>query len=293
MQMSRFGSWSVLVLVGAIALATAAQAQSRAPDPLTRAGAQAQNADLQRRFAHKLIDDGRDFALDPDAGAEETRRTLLRRAALYEDGRYYDLAEADLAQALEVAPPTADAYAARGYFYMRRGRFADALADFLAGSKVEPDNSRLRYAAGRVQAARGDYASAVAFYGDAIRLAPTDPANFLARAEARIHLDQVASARGDYDHALKLNLTRPGDRYFAYLGRGYAALMQSDFPGAITDLDQALEIDPGSLNALLWRGYARERAGQGALALADYERAVAIAPGDRVARQNVQRLRSN
>ena len=99
--------------------------------------------------------------------------------------------------------------------------------------------------------------------------------------------------RDDIDRALKLDLKRAGDRYFAYLGRGYAALMQSDYPGAITDLGQALEIDPGSLNALLWRGYAREMAGQGALALADYERAVAVAPGDRVARENVQRLRSN
>jgi predicted TPR repeat methyltransferase len=43
----------------------------------------------------------------------------------------------------------------------------------------------------------------------------------------------------------------------------------------------------------LWRGYAREKGGQVALALDDYERAVAVDPSDRFARANLARLRSN
>jgi Tfp pilus assembly protein PilF len=88
-------------------------------------------------------------------------------------------------------------------------------------------------------------------------------------------------------------LPRATDRYYAFIGRGYASLMMSDYANAIADFDNAVAIDPHAVNALIWRGYARERNGQGALALDDYERATSVDPGDRLARANLQRLRSN
>src|SRR5262249_14488392 len=146
---------------------------------------------------------------------------------------------------------------------------------------------------GRVQAARGYYSAAIVFYDEAIRLNPRDAGSFLARAEARIHLDMPFQAVADYDRAIAIGLARAGDRYFAYLGRGYLALVRGDHVAAIDDFDRALEVDPESVNALLWRGYARERAGRNDLALDDYERAVTVDPKDRVARVSLQRLRSN
>ena len=82
-------------------------------------------------------------------------------------------------------------------------------------------------------------------------------------------------------------------RYYAYLGRGLASLLMTKYANAIADFDNALAVDPRAVNAFLWRGYAREKGGQVAAALDDYERAVAADPGDRVARANLQRLRSN
>jgi Tfp pilus assembly protein PilF len=67
----------------------------------------------------------------------------------------------------------------------------------------------------------------------------------------------------------------------------------SDYANAVTDFDNALAVEPRAVNALLWRGFAREKGGQVALALDDYERAVAVDPSDRLARANLQRLRSN
>jgi tetratricopeptide (TPR) repeat protein len=280
---------AAMMLAGAMALASPAWSQSYESEFPT----QAQKSDLQLRFGRALVDQGRDLVLNPGAGVDDVRRTLLRRAAIYEDVQEFAQAEAELTEALQMTPPIGDTYAARGYFYMRRGRYAGALADFLAGIQLAPDDARLRFAAGRAQLALGEHAAAVAFYSDAIRLAPHDPTLYLARAEARIHLDQPADARADYDRALAIKLPAPSDRYFAFLGRGYSFLMQADYAGAIADFGRAIELDPASLNALLWRGYAREKTGQVALALDDYERAVAIAPKDRMARDNVQRLRSN
>ena len=114
----------------------------------------------------------------------------------------------------------------------------------------------------------------------------------MARAEAYIHLDQPRSAWADFDSALDIRLPRAADRYYAYLGRGYASMLMADYASAIADFDNALTVEPRAVNALLWRGYAREKGGQIALALDDYERAVAVDPSDRLARANLQRLRS-
>lgn len=294
------GRGSVLCVVGAFigaiafaSLTSPAWAQSSRSDPPTQAIAAARHDDLQRRFGHALVDEGRDLALDPAAGPDAARQMLLRRAAVYEDVQDYTRAEAEFARALQISPPVAAVYAARGYFYLRRGRFPDALADFLAGMNLEPDNPRLHYGAGRVETALRDYAGAVTFYDEAIKLSPRDPTLYLARAEARMHLDQPAGARADYDRAIAISLPRATDQYYAFLGRGYAFLLQSDYARAIADFGRAIDIDPGSLDARMWRGYAREKTGQVALALDDYERAVEIAPNDRMARNSLQRLRSN
>ena len=279
-----------------LALASPASAQSSQPPAQVVVAVQADNAqpnDLQRRFGRALVDEGRDLMLNPGASMDEVRRTLLRRAAVYEDVQEFAQAEAELTKALQRTPPIGDTYAARGYYYMRRSRFADAVGDFVAGIQIDPDNPRLHFAAGRASSALGDYAAAVTYYGEAIKLVPREPTYYLARAEARVHLDQAAGARTDYDSAIANRLPRATDRYFAFLGRGYSSLMQADYAGAIADFGAAIEIDPGSLNALMWRGYARERVGQIKMALDDYERAAALDPHDRLARDNLQRLRSN
>jgi tetratricopeptide (TPR) repeat protein len=287
------GALVAAAVAGMVGLAPPARAQSNLSEQLSRTLSQAQKSDLQHQFGRALVNYGRALTVDPTAGVGEMRATLLRRASLYESVKDFAKAEADLTAALQLEPPVAGLYADRGYFYMRQGRFADALADFLAGARLDPDNGRFRFAAGRVEAALSNYSAALTFYDEAIRLSARDAGFYLARAEAFIHLDQPRRAWADYDHAIDIKIPRSIDRYFAFLGRGYASLMLADYRGAIADFDRALEIDPRAVSALLWRGYAREQGGQADLALDDYERATAVDPKDRWARANLQRLRSN
>jgi tetratricopeptide (TPR) repeat protein len=291
------GRRGVLLAVAALAAlmwaAPPVRAQSGVSEPVLRAVLQSQTNDVQRRFGRKLTEAGRDLEIDPAAGAGEARETLLRRAGLYEKLQDFARAEADLTWAVELAPKTAELYATRGYFYMRRSRFTEAFGDFVVGMEVSPDNARLRFGAGRAQAALGNYAVAVGYYDAAIKRAGRDPTYYLARAEAYLRLDQPRNAWADFDSALDIKLPRPADRYYAFLGRGYASMLMANYPSAVADFDNALTVDPRAVNALLWRGYAREKGGQAALALDDYERAVAVDPGDRLARANLQRLRSN
>jgi tetratricopeptide (TPR) repeat protein len=277
----------------AMAAALPARAQESLSDRITRILQQGQTNDLQRRFGSMLVGEGRDLEIDAAAGVGEARQTLLRRAALYEKIKDFPRAEADLASAIQLDPPNAELYVTRGYFYMRRSRFNDALGDFVLATKLSPDSARPRFAAGRARAALGDYAAALGYYDAAIKLTRRDPTYYLARAEAYLHLGQPRNAWADFDSAIAIRLPRVPDRYYAYLGRGYASLLMSDYANAITDFDSAVAIDPRAVNALVWRGYAREMNGQGALALDDYERATSVDPGDRLARANLQRLRSN
>jgi tetratricopeptide (TPR) repeat protein len=292
--MARHGIFlAVAALAAALPASPPAGAQSSLAGAVARTFAQSQNSELHRRFGRALIDDGRELEIDPSAGMDEARQTLLRRAALYEKLKDFSRAEADLSSAVQLAPRSAELYAMRAYFYMRRSRFTEAFGDFVYGMGLSPDNARVRFGAGRVQAALGNYGAAVGYYDGAIKLARRDPTYYLARAEAYIHLDQPRSAWTDFDSALDIRLPRAADRYYAYLGRGYASLLMSNNADAVADFDNALTVDPRAVNALLWRGYAREKGGQVALALDDYERAVAVDPGDRLARANLQRLRSN
>ena len=289
--------WRGIVLgVGAIIAAMLAApsvgAQTVASQQLASVAPQDDN-DLRLHFGRKLIDESRDLEIDPAAGVAQVRRTLLRRAALYEQLSDPERAEADLTAAVRLDPPSAEAYATRGYFYMRRSRLTDALADFLVGIATSSDNARVRFGAGRVQARLGNYAAALGYYDEAIKLTQRDPTYYLARAQAYLRLDRPRSAWTDFDNAIGIKLPRAADRYYAFVGRGFASLLMADYAKAIIDFDSALAIDPGAVNALLWRGYAREKGGQVALALDDYERAAALDPSDRLARANLQRLRSN
>src|SRR5690348_7226069 len=294
MAMHRRGVFFGLVAMGVAMLAAPpAVAQASLSDRLAILILQGQNSDLQRRFGNMLVDEGRDRELDAAASLGEARQALLRRAALYEKIKDFSHAETELSSAVQLDPQSAELYVARGYFYMRRSRFIDALGDFLLALRFSPDTARMRFAAGRAQAALGNYAAAVGYYDGAIKLARRDPTYYLARAEAYIRLGQPRRAWADFDSAIDIRLPRADDRYYAFLGRGYASLVMSDYANAIADFDSAIAVDPHAAKALLWRGYARERNGQGALALDDYERAAAVAPGDRMARANVQRLRSN
>src|SRR5262249_42321217 len=109
----------ILVAVAAITAAmwapATAGAQAALSERIARTMSQGQSTDLQRRFGRALVDDPRDLEVDPAAGVGETRRLLVRRAAVYEKLKDTGRAESDLTSALQLAAPTPELYVARGY----------------------------------------------------------------------------------------------------------------------------------------------------------------------------------
>ncbi len=259
-------------------------------DRLTRQIEVARRAESKRDFSSALSMYG--DALGVLSAEGDSRRVLRMRAKLLEHLEEYAHAEADLTAALGVAPVDPSLYVDRGYFYMRRLRYADALADFAMGAQLKPTDAIFPFAVGRVENALGRHARAIDNYNRALALDPANGRAMLARAEARFHRGLLRSAWQDYTGSLALSLEHKDDLFFAWLGRGYVAMMLGDLDAAVADFDAALAINPDAFNALSWRGYAHELSGRHDLALADYERAYAYDPEDSTMRDSIRRLRA-
>ncbi|MGZ3411217.1 MAG: tetratricopeptide repeat protein [Xanthobacteraceae bacterium] len=285
----------VTALVMSVAAAMIANAPTSAAaslsDQLSQKIAEARAAEKNRDFDTALA--VYQAAMNMDRGTPAAMRLLLKnRSALFEQIFLFENAEADLTEAFAVSPGDATAYAERGYFYMRRGRYRDALGDFVTGSRLDPQNPLYMYAAARSLVAIDDYAGAVSFYTEAIKAGPGDGKLYLARAEAHIRLQHWSEALADYDRAKDFGVRTAAENYFLFAGRGFVALKFADYQTALVNLDRALAIDPDAINVLMWRGYAHERRGNVVGALRDYEQAARLQPNDTVVRDSARRMRS-
>jgi tetratricopeptide (TPR) repeat protein len=283
---------AILAVVLPLSLASA-RAQDILSERLTDQIVQMHRLDLNRRLQSDF--EAKKQSLGDAETAERAgslRELLLNRASTYELLDEFDRAEADYDALLAIKPLNPMIYSDRAYFYMRQSRYAEAVRDFMTGSRLAPTQAAFNYGAGRAFTRMGAYTQAVEQYTEAMRLAPTDSVPVLSRGEALIQLGEYVQARADFDRALALGLRRGDDRFFVYFGRGYADIFVGDFAGAVQDMDAALTARPGMVNAVVWRGYAREKMGERRRALDDYEAALRLNPKDGWIRSSISRVRS-
>jgi tetratricopeptide (TPR) repeat protein len=249
--------------------------------------------DLARKLDAELDRRTREFYREPTVErANKLREMLKSRAATYESLEDFERAEVDYNALVDIKPISPTVYSDRGYFYMRQGRYGEAARDFVTGSRMAPAQSAFSYGVGRALSRLGNYSTAIDHYSEALRLAPRDSAPLLSRAEAYVQVGRYAEALADYNHALALGVRREGDRFFVYFGRGYANICVGDYEAAVRDMNVALSARPGMVNAVVWRGFAREKLGQREQALADYESALRSNPNDEWIRSSIKRVRS-
>src|SRR5262245_32860829 len=139
MNMRAMDAWIGAAMAAAILLAPLpAYSQANLSDQLVRTMSLARKGDMKKDFGQAFVDPTGALDIDPTASVADRQKTLLRRASLYELMRDFGKAEADLTMALELtSPPSASLYADRGYFYMRRNRYGDALVDFTTGMRLD------------------------------------------------------------------------------------------------------------------------------------------------------------
>jgi tetratricopeptide (TPR) repeat protein len=162
-----------------------------------------------------------------------------RGVAYFQSGDY-DLALADLDQAIRIYPRLAKPYYNRGIIARAKGDLDKALTDFSDAIRLDPKYVLSLNNRGLVYDAKGDYDRAIADFNEAIRLDP---------------------------------------KYiFALNNRGLAYEVKTDYDHAIADFSEAIRLDPKYLDAFYNRSRAYKSKGDADRSRADYQQVLQLNP---------------
>jgi tetratricopeptide (TPR) repeat protein len=184
--------------------------------------------------------------------------------------RFADLAITDYAEAIRLDPDRADAYILRAGVYANLGRHADAIAGYSAALECPDCPTRVYFYRAASRSAAGDAAGAAADRDAAMKRPPADDLSWVARASARKSADPTG-ALSDVEEALRVN------PFSADALQMKAHLLAEDLnrpAEAIAALDRAVELYPDYVPARAGRGVLRARAGDRAGAIRDAEDAL-------------------
>ena len=155
-------------------------------------------------------------------------------------------ADAAFSTALALSPrPDADLLGRRGVARLNLGNFQAARDDHDAAIQLEPEDPALFRDRAQARLGLGDYTGAIADLDRAEALEPSHTRVYFMRSRILARAgDRLAAAR-QMEAGLALT---PGDE-LSWIARGLAR-MGRDPEGAVADFDQALQLAPGSRQAL-------------------------------------------
>ena len=161
----------------------------------------------------------------------------------------------------------------RGGAWLDLGKNLSALSDFEDALAIEPTLLVAMTGRARALIALGRRVEGVAQFDAALAQNPRDVNALMGRGAAHLSMGNAQAALADFDAALRV---APDDLDARY-NRGSAKLALGDATGAAADFTAVIRVDPSDAGAHLMR--ARTRIGvMDPLALADYQRAVALNP---------------
>jgi len=256
----------------------------------------------RERYDEAIQDFTAALALDPKNAFAFAYRGLAR--VLKNDEAS---AEKDLASAVEIDPRNAIVFGARGMIADRAGKPRDAIAAYTASLDIAPNNGFVLVRRAKAYRAAGDNEGALKDASGALKVNPHLVDLYLLRAniyrtigkkdEAIAEARAVASANPDNAYAqtvaaaiydsfqMNADALRAYDRAIAIRPEPYIYLTRSDHrpkndtAGRLADIDAALKLDPGSLDALGAKARLQRDTGDFAGAIATYSTAIAKDPG--------------
>jgi tetratricopeptide (TPR) repeat protein len=152
-------------------------------------------------------------------------------------------------------PGNADHYNSRGIAHMHSRQLDRAIADYSEAIRLDPEPSWPYYNRGRALLGKGAYVEAIPDFSEALSRNPRDA--------------------------------------LAHNGRGWALFKLGNLVAALEDADYAIAVDSAYAAAYDTRAHIYEAMRQGDKAIADFRRALALAPDDPLAhitRQGLARL---
>ena len=222
-----------------------------------------------------------------DANAKAVQAYIEQGVAKAELGQYEE-AIADYDAALRLDPDHAVALANRSLAWSALGRFEEAIADLDAVLRLDSDNIAAWTHRALAQIRLGRFEEAIADYDAALHLDPDNTWALNYRGWAKVQLGHYAEAIADYDAALRLD----PDNIWALNQRGRAKAQLGRYAEAIADHDAALRLDPDDVWTLNYRGQAKAQLGRYAEAIADYDAALRLDPDNAMAYNNREQARA-
>jgi tetratricopeptide (TPR) repeat protein len=179
---------------------------------------------------------------------------------------------AELDQAVQADPRSAQALALRGVARLRLGQHDQALEDGSAALALDPQNLMARNVRADAHLGRGRYREAIEELNASLQLQPQQPLAYLSRGQAHAALQNATQALADADEALRLD----NSLVAAYQFRGSLHQYRSDFNRAIDDFNAAIKLGAKNVHAYANRALCYTARGRHDWAMADVNRAMEL-----------------
>jgi tetratricopeptide (TPR) repeat protein len=257
-----------------------------------------------------IADFDRALAIDPKSAL-----ALANRGIAHYWLQEFDLAKADFDKAAENNPLEPVTFRGRGLIALHDGNNQAAVEAFTQSIKYDPKNTFAFNSRSSAYQNLNELDKAIADIDASLRLEPNQPGLYARRSNLYTLVGQGDKALEDADRAVAAN----GDNAFAHFARGralwrlsrkdeaqaefdrsialhpdvYTYLLRAglnlDHPDkALTDINNALGMDPNNVDAYLIRAQLYEKAGDFNQALVDVDRALTLAP--KVAQIRLRRI---
>jgi len=220
-------------------------------------------------------------ALETQPGTTALWRALGRLKALL--GEAEGMAEA-FGKAMTARPDeAANPLELAELWHERFGQAERAVPLYERALRLAPGDGWIRYRYGLALARSGRVADGLVALEEASRLAPRSPWPDHARGQLLADLGRPAEALAAYEEALRRDATAVETR----TARAAVLLGQGRVANALAEFDQAVRMTPDFAPAWTGLGMASEQAGNIAAAVRAYREALARAPNDPVALNNL------
>lgn len=201
-------------------------------------------------------------------------KVLHWRGNLYGRSKQYTDALADLNEAIQLMPQTAEYYRDRGLVYLFDGQHSPAMSDLTQAIELNLEDARAVAYRGIAYVSQADCRMAVQDFTQALKIQPDFQAVLVSRAATYRDLGEYEAALADLNRALEL---LPEDlSAIAQRGKVYQVMGYSE--EALIDLKQVLSKDSNNVGLLISRGIVYQQLDRFTEALTDLNRALELEP---------------
>lgn len=201
-------------------------------------------------------------------------KVLHWRGNLHGRSKQYADALADLNEAIQLMPKTAEYYRDHGLVHLLDGQYSQALSNLTQAIELNPEDAKANAYRGIVYAAQANCPRAIKDFTHALKAQPDFQAVLVSRAAAYRDVEDYPAALADLNRALELV---PGDlNAIAERGKLYQAMGCPE--DALLYLNQVLTQNPDNVSLLLNRGIVFQQLEQHDQALADFNQVLEAEP---------------